>query len=107
MCREWRIGRHEFLTWPKWSRDEAIWWLNRVNRTCQSCGTRPEEFDEKEGGNYFAYVWDLDKCRGCEIKAQGEDHLQKANDSKRSSSPYPRGTYVTMRKNPNADEGGE
>jgi hypothetical protein len=98
VCHAWRISHDDFLRWSKRSRDHAIWYLARVNSTCQTCGTRPEEWDDDHGG-IRAYVWDLDQCRGCEVKSQGDDHLAKANDPKRSSSPYPRGTYVTMRRN--------
>ena len=99
VCHEWRCSHAEFLQWSKDSRDKAIWWLARKRAACGNCGTRPEEFDEARGGHQ-AYAWDVDHCRGCELRAQGEEHLANAN---KSTSPYPRGTFIILRRNEEID----
>lgn len=97
VCAAYRMSHERFLSWSKDSRDKAIWWEARQASICQSCGTRPEEF-ERDGPN--AYAWDLAHCRGCEIRAQGSDHLDKAMSRGHGEASYRRGTYVVMRRNP-------
>lgn len=79
-----------FLGWDVDDRDKALWWLIFQRQTCPSCGTRPDEFDEARGGDMHAYVAEPRHCRGCEIKAQGDEWFEKHR------SEYRRGTYVRL-----------
>lgn len=57
---------------PQWldaDRDKALWWLIHERMTCQSCGTRPDEWDD----DLHAYSSEPTHCRGCEVKAQGDE----------------------------------
>lgn len=68
VCHHYRIPHSQFLGWAEQDRDKAIWWHVRQLQTCQSCGTRSEEWDETRGGRRDAYGPQSQICRGCEVK---------------------------------------
>ncbi len=60
--------RHsEFLSWDADDRDKAIWQYLRSRQACPNCGTRAEEWDERQGGHRHAYTAEPHRCRGCEL----------------------------------------
>ena len=64
-CGPRGIPHDVFLTWRKTSRDKALAWLLRHRATHPPCGTRPEEWDPKQGGSRDAYRAELQECLGC------------------------------------------
>ncbi|GLY81834.1 hypothetical protein [Actinoallomurus iriomotensis] len=54
------------MSWSQDDRDKAIWTWLRERQTCSSCGTRPDEWDPKRGGDRRAYVAQVEICRGCQ-----------------------------------------
>ena len=67
------IPHSVFLGWDRDDRDKALWWLIHQRQTCSACGTRPEQWDEAQGGDLHAYAAEPYHCRGCEVMAQGEE----------------------------------
>lgn len=53
-----------------------MWQYVRAKRTCPSCGTRPEEWLESEGGDQHAYTAVVERCRGCEVKQAEEQRVR-------------------------------
>ncbi|HEY5986792.1 MAG TPA: hypothetical protein VIV12_10500, partial [Streptosporangiaceae bacterium] len=80
----------QFLAWPQDDRDKAIWQHIRTTNTCPQCGTRPEEWDPKQGGDRNAYIGDLRRCRGCEVLEREQAAVAKEN--------LGRGIYVGLRR---------
>lgn len=50
--------------------DKALAFEREQARVCRGCGTRPEEWDPKRGGDRFAYVGQKRYCPGCEVLHQ-------------------------------------
>lgn len=91
-CAPRGIPHSVFLGWDADDRDKALsWHLHELER-CHSCGTRPEEFDAERGGDRNAYTAEPHFCRGCEIKAQGDEKFEKTRGR------YRRGTRMTLRR---------
>jgi hypothetical protein len=95
VCAAYRIPHSRFLRWSALDRGKAIWWQSRQAATCQQCGTRPEEWDEEQGGHLHAYIGMVAHCRGCEVRGQTQEEFDKA-----PKGAYRRGSYVTMARNP-------
>ena len=57
---------------------------------CDMCGTHADWWNPDHGGHRFAFIADLRRCPGCEVK----DELQDQLDSKTS------GAHVFLRPNP-------
>lgn len=94
MCAEYRISHSHFLggppEWGRADRDKAIWWHVRQRGTCQSCGTRPEEWDDEQGGDLNAYHGTVGHCRGCEVQARTQREIDAEPDA------YRVGSYATL-----------
>ncbi|MCW2767778.1 MAG: hypothetical protein JWO11_3737 [Nocardioides sp.] len=75
VCHHYLIPHSQFLAWDQDDRDKAIWQHIRKRQECQACGTRPEEWDETRGGDRNAYIGDLERCRGCEVKEAAQSSL--------------------------------
>lgn len=73
VCSAYGIPHSEFLSWRPTDRDKAVWWELRQRSTCQSCGTRQEEWDPDRGGSRDAYRADLHQCAGCVERQRAED----------------------------------
>lgn len=86
-----RYPHSEFLAWSASDRDKAIWHHLRKRRTHGPCGTRPEEWDEDQGGHRRAYVPRILECEGCII-------LERTREAPELSSG--RGMYVALVSNP-------
>ncbi|MFC3986785.1 hypothetical protein ACFYY8_33560 [Streptosporangium sp. NPDC001559] len=67
VCAAYRIRHSEFLGWDADDRDKAIWQYIRERQACRDCGTRPDEWDPKRGGDRNAYLAERELCRGCEV----------------------------------------
>lgn len=61
----------------------------RERQTCTSCGTRPAEWSEAQGGRRDAYRAVLDRCPGCEQVA----YLRESLDDKKAG----KGTFIRLR----------
>lgn len=92
----YRVRHSEFLSWDRDDRDKAIWWHLRTQATCPGCGTRAEEWDEARGGHRDAFVAELSRCRGCELRGRAEASVGKDDG---------RGIRVILTPNPKAKEG--
>jgi hypothetical protein len=64
-CGPRALPHSEFLAWRRSDRDKALWWVIHERQRCQSCGTRPEEWNPKQGGDLHAYTAEAVHCRGC------------------------------------------
>lgn len=93
-CGPRGIPHSVFLGWDADDRDKALWWMIHQRQTCPGCGTRPKEFDEEAGGDLHAYVAEPYFCRGCEIKAQGDEWFDRHQKEMR------RGTSMRLVPNP-------
>lgn len=78
--------------WTGDDRDKALAWQEMDRQTCRGCGTRPEEWDPKQGGDRKAYVAEVRVCPGCEVRERGEVAL---NDPATKSQ---RGKQLVMRR---------
>lgn len=87
-CAPRGIPHSEFLRWSPDDRDKALAWQVHELERCPSCGTRHEEWS----GDPHAFTWEPRACRGCEVKAQGEDDLEAHR------AEYPRGTTIVLRR---------
>lgn len=96
-CGPRGIPHSVFLGWDADDRDKAIWWMIYQRQTCPSCGTRRAEFDEDAGGDLHAYIAEPYHCRGCEIKAQGDEWFDRHHKEMR------RGTAMRLVPNPELD----
>jgi hypothetical protein len=81
------------LQWTELDREKALWWLIHDRQRCPHCGTRPDEWDEKAGGDRHAYRAEPHHCRGCEVKAGADEDFEKHRKE------YPRGSSVRLMKN--------
>lgn len=81
----------EFLRKSKDDRDKAINLHLWEKQACNTCGTRPEEWDPERGGNRHAYSAALGHCRGCQ-------ELESMRESMKAG-PQIKGTFITLRHN--------
>jgi hypothetical protein len=66
-----------FLGWDVDDRNKALWWVIHDRQRCPNCGTRPDEWNEAQGGDLHAYVAEPAHCRGCEVAAQGDEWFDR------------------------------
>jgi hypothetical protein len=92
VCSAYGIPHSAFTSWDRDDRDKALWWHIYKAETCQSCGTRPEEWDESQGGDLHAYVAEPIHCRGCEVRAGADERFE------RDKKQYRRGTRIELRR---------
>jgi hypothetical protein len=71
------IPHGEFLSWPADDQDKALAYLAAESERCSGCGTRSADWDPKQGGSRTAFVADITRCLGCEVKQQAERDLSK------------------------------
>lgn len=91
-CGPRGVAHSTFLEWSRPDRDKALWWVIHQRSTCPGCGTRPEEWDEEQGGDPDAYEAKPVHCRGCEVRAQGDEWFEAHRKSMR------RGTSMRFRR---------
>ncbi|WP_228718401.1 hypothetical protein [Kitasatospora acidiphila] len=53
--------------WTALDRAKALAFLAYRRHVCDGCGTRAAEWDERAGGDRFAYVAETVRCPGCEL----------------------------------------
>lgn len=80
--------------WTQHDRDAALWWLVHERERCGSCGTRPREWDPKQGGDLRAYEPKTEDCRGCAALARGEADLEHEKKERRA----PAGAKVVLHR---------
>lgn len=97
-CGPRGIPRLHFLggpnRWTQHDRDAALWWLLHERQRCSSCGTRPAEWDPKQGGHLQAYQPKIERCAGCAAVERGQADLERAQKEKQAAS----GSRVTLRR---------
>lgn len=91
-CCPHGIPHSEFLEWPQADQDKALWWVIHERQTCSGCGTRPDEWDTEQGGSDDAYIAEPYLCRGCRVRADGDEWLEKNIKS------LPRGTRMRLKR---------
>lgn len=64
-CGPRGIPLSQFLSWPEADQQAALGWQVNESRRCTACGTHPDEWDEKSGGDRNAYHAELSQCPGC------------------------------------------
>jgi hypothetical protein len=96
-CGPAGIARSDFLSWDRDDRDAALWWLIYKREACQSCGTRAEEWNPDLGGDLDAYIAAPTHCRGCEVRARGEEQFN------RDRKQYRRGTSIALQRPPSEE----
>lgn len=74
-CAPLGLPRSTFLAWDRDDRDAAIVWQMRRRATCQSCGTRAEEWDPELGGDLHAYLGEVRTCQGCVVQAATQKQI--------------------------------
>jgi hypothetical protein len=85
VCVEYKIPHSEFLGWDSDDRAKAIWWHVRERERCPSCGTRHEDWVDDP----HAYVGELVRCRGCEVRQQTESSVTESDG---------RGIHVVLKR---------
>jgi hypothetical protein len=95
---EYQMMHSEFLEYSADDRDKAIWFYLRKRQTCQSCGTRPDEWDPEKGGHRAAYLPQIRTCQGCVV-------IERTREAPQLQSPGARGMSVGLTRNPEAIEG--
>lgn len=95
-CAPRGIPHSHFLGGPnRWGpddRDKALAWQLHELERCPSCGTRPAEWDPARGGDLHAYEAVTVHCRGCEVKAQGDEEFDRVRKQHR------RGTELRLHR---------
>lgn len=96
-CGPKGIPLSQFLKWDKADQDAALAWQHHENRRCSSCGTHPDDWNEKAGGNRNAFHAEHAICPGCsELERHRE--LPELQDNKHLKgiqfrlAPGPNGT---------------
>lgn len=69
----------EFLKLSIHDRSKMMWHFMHTNTRCPGCGTHKSDWDEESGGSRYAFIADMDKCRGCEIKDTKSKWAEKAD----------------------------
>lgn len=93
VCEKYRVPHSVFLRWDSDDRDKAIAFHVRQRSRCPSCGTRPEEWDPKQGGDPAAYTASLKRCRGCQAVQLEQESLESE-----SVGGGRHGVYVTLKR---------
>lgn len=103
-CGPRGIPWHDFVGWPKVSRDAAILWSQHQAQLCQGCGTHPDDWDLDKGGHRHAYVATVRRCPGCAALAQRTERERKGKGQERQLEP---GVHVSLRRQVRRGEGAE
>jgi hypothetical protein len=64
-CGPKGIPLSQFLAWDKTDQDAALAWQQHENRRCSGCGTHPDDWNEKAGGDRHAWHAEHAACPGC------------------------------------------
>ncbi len=62
--------------WDRLSRFLAVAWDRHERELCRGCGTHPDEWDEKRGGDRDAFQAVAHFCRGDELIGQKQDEIK-------------------------------
>lgn len=94
VCASYGIPHSQFTgagdgRWSALDRAKAVAYLAYSRSLCESCGSRPEEWDEAEGGDRFAYITETHRCIGCELIAMEQEQVP--------DGPEGRGVKVGLR----------
>lgn len=106
VCRVYQRTYSEFLSWDEDDRHKAVMHEMRRSERCPGCGTHPDEWDPRRGGDPRGWRSEVVTCDPCAVKAAGEKEL----DRKRETGEFhvPAGTRVRLvRAGPPAEEGGD
>lgn len=64
-CGPRGIPLSQFLAWSEADQQAALGWQVNESRRCNSCGTHPDDWDEKSGGDRNAFHAEPVQCPGC------------------------------------------
>lgn len=92
-CGPKGIAYDDFLAWSEMSRNSAIAWQIEQSLSCDGCGTRREEWDEKRGGSRNAYHAETFRCPGCR---RIEEAYHDAHDSAKRAQQSTYGIKVRL-----------
>jgi len=96
ICETYRISHSHFLggpmVWTDEDRDKAIWHAKYKAERCSSCGTHPDEWNPRKGGDRQAYGAVEERCAGCAALEQRQESLAAAPKEDRM-----RGVRVVLR----------
>lgn len=92
-CAPRGIPLSAFLSWSQADQDAALGWAAYEARRCQGCGTHPDEWSEKAGGDRQAYHPEIHECEGCV-------HLDRTRQSERMTSGEERGLHIRLAHGP-------
>lgn len=96
ICETYRISHSHYLggpaVWTQQDRDKAIWHAKYKAERCGSCGTHPDEWDPKKGGDRQAYAAVETRCAGCAaLEKQQELYESRAKEER------VRGVHIVLR----------
>lgn len=93
-CVPLGIPHSVFLDWDEDDQDKALWWTANKRLTCESCGTRPEEW-EKDSEAYTGYT---DRCQGCrELHLRRKDLADLGEDERAGLRTFLIPTEIAMK----------
>jgi hypothetical protein len=96
ICERYRIPHSHFLggplVWTQQDRDKAIWHARHRAERCSGCGTHPDEWDPKKGGDRQAYAAVESRCAGCAAL-----ELQQELTESRPKEDRLRGVRIVLR----------
>lgn len=72
-CGPKGIPLSTFLSWSLPDQGAALAWQQHENRRCSGCGTHPDDWNEKAGGDRHAWHAEHATCPGC---AEIEHHRE-------------------------------
>lgn len=81
LCHEWGIPHSEFLAWDELDQDKALAYARFRHEACPGCGTRPDEWDPKRGGDAGAYEPAVHTCPGCNLRGGTERQIREGDES--------------------------
>ncbi|WP_329474246.1 hypothetical protein OIE75_40760 (plasmid) [Streptomyces sp. NBC_01723] len=76
-----RFRGHGDGTWSDLDRRKARAYLHYLKQVCQTCGTRPDEWDETQGGDEDAYRATTHRCIGCQILQDRQKTLPDGDEA--------------------------
>lgn len=86
----------EFLAWDEGDQEVALVWLAQKRGVHGGCGTHPDEWDPRRGGDPEAYHAAVLLCPGCQKIELARSDLEK----KKSAGEHVHGAYVALRHGP-------
>jgi len=90
--------------WTQTDRDKALWYEIHKQKTCQSCGTHPDDWDPKKGGGRDAWVAVEHYCPGCQRLEVARERAEKR--AEQGEKPLRGTSFVLERPKPRDEQNG-